>query len=219
MIKSKYIYISAFALIVLFISIQFNKLYKAKSSLTVLEEPIVEYKSLFKDSLEIGITYKNNGRNPISDFLYKSKFPIIVYKMDVKENFSLRSVFANNAHVKRTEGLTYFIVNGNGYDFSFNSDSVDTIDHVYFTVDGEQLVTLFRNDSIVNYLIKYDQFSIKYDKQSCTDIYAKSKGIGSDKNFSNVLFYKKNKLLYFIFLNYPKDEKKWDKNILIKLIK
>jgi hypothetical protein len=196
---------------------------KSKNPAVMIDTTVSGYDELFnqiakqKLSSKGSLTYKL--RNPISVFSYDgTQYGITVTKINTVLNFNLNTdITMDHAFAKSTGGITVPFQE-KGFNLDYRSTSIDTASKIHVSLNGDSITTVASNDSIVCYYLKVARFAVKYNNSDINEVYAA--GFVLYKNTpANIMFYKKNNVLYFLTLT-PDDKAdgKMDPALLNKLI-
>ena len=86
--------------------------------------------------------------------------------------------------------------------------------------EGSPAKILIKNDSIVSYYLKNDEFSIKYGQDSSIDIYSEPKGSSFfQKNAPKILlFLKRNSGLFLLVMSVNAENSQLPENLLLNIV-
>lgn len=158
-------------------------------------------------------------RHPVSLITYADEYSLIVHPLDI----ALKRLNKGFIHVENegvndiSTGVTYAIVDNNAFKFRYAVKANRAISQVYLTLHGDSVQQIMQNDSMVCYSLHCKDLSVRYGKNEPIDLY-----VNADKYFSlgvpmSILFYQKNRSLYFLLLS-PNRKKSLDPQLLPSLI-
>jgi len=188
-------------------------------------QPYKEYNKKFpkiEDLYFKGVWYSKT-RSPIENFLYNDYY-VFLYKLPVTSDKSLDSVlkttFANKdiiSGIGYYELANYFTVNKPcNYNIRYRTGKPITGHNIYFTLDGENVTTLRKSDSIYCYYAELNNFTICYNKTDTVDFFGELKparpaGISLP---IQIIFRKKNNEFYLFVVIKNESNKSANKNQL-----
>lgn len=179
---------------------------------TVLPE---DYADLFKDSNKrknhILVVQNSKSKNPVAALIHNQNYQIFIYKMDVRDEGIDLSSFIHSelksvTERDLTEGGTYKFIDGPGYQFEYNGEPDCLISKLYLTFSGDSLLNTIKNDSVMNFSLLCDNFSVRYDENAEIKILiARDKKTVFNTNLAlvplDILFLKRSKSIYLIALS------------------
>jgi hypothetical protein len=183
-----------------------------------------EYLNLFdnKDKIIETRTRISKRRNPISDFFYDSKFYIQIYKMDTVDDFKLTKRITVNYISAALSLNTNFRdhLNETPITVMYKEGTKEKISDVGFTLFGDNCKAVKENDSVAYYYCSdIKNFSIRCKKDEAEDIYGNIKDEFQDKKIPiEIMFLKRNKNLYLIWLTVKNNAVELDPNMLCDFI-
>ena len=163
-----------------------------------------EYLTLFLDKSKLvcdnAITSKH--RNIITEF-HDEHFYIEVYKLDTLNGLPLGKIineaFNDNGISKNLYYTDYS--NKKQFEISYKLGTREKLSMLYFTLYGDHTQVVKKDDTVAYYYSKFENFSIKYQKEGAIDIYGKIKENFRDAKVPvEIMFLKRNNNLYFILL-------------------
>lgn len=166
-----------------------------------------EYTALFrqqKDGLEDDCTHLNKERNPISGFDFEGKYDIVIYKLNLMKELSLKGIIKEEENeAKGASGTVYTNVNQNIFDLYYKSGKPEPASEIYLAFRGDLLKTVAKNDTVACYYMKGYRFSMRYGKDEPADIYAETKKdpFVRQKLPMSILLLRRGKSVYFVLMS------------------
>lgn len=176
----------------------------------------------FKTRIKVIEVRRSKVRNPISIILVDSEYYLIMHKMSLSRDLSLREIaHIQQKSVDHSTGVTYDVIeNGDYFRFQHASGRVETISQIYLTLSGDSLMTFVNNDTRLDYFLLCNNLSIRYCKRGPIDIFLEGKQMG----FNNMvipldfLLLKRDKDIFFFFMMPITPEKPMPTNLLSEVI-
>ena len=183
-----------------------------------------DYAKLFRSDEELVInrTDESKRRNPISEYFYKNKFYVQVYKIGTLVDAPIDKII--NDDFVSTEVLfnTDYIQFENDIPFMINyklEAKPPNISFIYFTLFGENTKVLKKNQNIAYYYSNFENFSISYNQKESKDIYGSMKESFKNKKIpTEIMFIEQDKNLYYIVLAARDSNIDLDPNLLYNLV-
>ena len=165
----------------------------------------------YRSSLKVNEVYRSKVRNPISLVYFGQEYNLIIYKIDLIKDISLKFIF--NTEIKSVDqstGYTYSIIGQNIYfNFKYKAGLIQPVSKIFLTLSGDSLQTVCENDSILSYHLLCNNFSIRYAEKGPIDIFVG----GKDRSLwtttlipMDLLLLKRNSAIYLLVMtpNNPK---------------
>jgi hypothetical protein len=182
-----------------------------------------DYSQLFRsdDKLLADRTIISKRRNPISQFNYDDKFRINVYRINITTNLSLSKIIDEsyeNNHI--SYGLNYKGVDDiDKFEILCKFGFQDKGSRIYLNVFGDDTRLIKRNDTLVCYYSKIENFYIKYQLNAAQDFFGRVKEkYNGTKIPTEIMFIKKSSNLYLVLLTANDESIKLNPGTLLGLI-
>lgn len=164
-----------------------------------------EYTELFDSTAQKKLipnyTNLSKVRSPNSILTYDNKYTVYIFKISQSIGEPLQKII----HLQKgkdgmTDNIAYSEVLRAPIEIDVNADSIPKVSNIYLIINGisNQAVV---NDSVYGFHAYFSDFSIKYSKDSPTDITASAQTHIS----ADFLFLAKSKSLYLLFMS-PDDK-------------
>ncbi len=149
--------------------------------------------------------HNSKVREPISVAVIDNKYKLLIYKIDLIKDTTFKDIF--HTEIKNEEistGYTYLVV-AMDYFFKFNYQAGQTkaASNIYFTLTGDSIQTIAKNDSELSYHLLCKNFSIRYAENSPVDICVTGKegafGISSTAPM-DIFFLKHHQAVYLLVM-------------------
>lgn len=166
-----------------------------------------DYLLLFKSDQKLlaNETIISQRRNPICQFSYDKKFLINVYKIDITTNLSpseMTDETNENNHI--SYGLNYHTAVDDTckYEILYKSGFQDKGSGIYLNIFGDNTHLVEKNDTLVCYYSKIENFYIKYQLDAAQDFFGRVKEkYNGIKIPMEIMFIKRNNNTYLILLS------------------
>ena len=166
------------------------------------------FKSQSKDKLRLINSYERIGRDTVSNFLYNQQYYIQLYKLSMNYSLSLKKSIKKRIIENKQEAGVPFYDNERSRiminDKMVTSKS-DAPSNIFISFDGQNLRTVSKDDSLAYYSLEFKSLSIKYNINGPQEIYADIKKSGADIIPIELMFLKKNNMLFMIWMS-PKED-------------
>lgn len=165
-----------------------------------------------RDKLELRPTFFRKRNNPTASFSDKSKdYILIVNKYELaKEDQTIADIIqltpnkapipTNKAHHETGKTSEFKVYH------SF--DSIPALTQLFVSLKGENIKTLIKTDSLINYAMNLNELQIsRTETANAFNIVSQEGLIKNSKNYFEILFLKKEKSLFVIYKlkNYAKN--------------
>jgi hypothetical protein len=163
----------------------------------------IEYLHLFhfqdNGMIKNEFTQLSTVRHPISNFDYDSnKYCIIVTKIDIERDIPLNEMIEEEYKATTlSPDVGYLGAVELKFDFEYLTDSVKA-SKVHLNIEGDEVTTIVRNDTIASYYLKMKSLSVQYKNDGLNDLVGTAK---RDNIPTAILFLKRKKELYFILMS------------------
>jgi len=183
-----------------------------------------DYGELFNDTTKENLvlyeTYLSKGRYPISNFYYRNKYSILVYKIPVAENSSLINLIKfNNERVAQGMIKGYSQLPISQFRFSYAWDSVSEAKKVTISFNVGSLKDFVRRDSFLFLSLDLRNIFIKYNNHATSDLIIQRMNVFSEESGMELILYKKRNRLYLIFASNILNNETIPNLFLCKLLK
>jgi len=187
----------------------------------VSDSVIQEYFKLFPKiparDLVPNYSYICDDRSPFGTFDLKAGYSLIVCKIDSLEDVPLPlGISIQNNKAEKSMDNVYNVINENYFKMYNLHFSPRYSKKMFITFDGDSLKNIVRNDSVVQYYLRFNSFSLRYSLNGPIDILCSVKGESIPANF---LFFKKDKQMYFAILSIDSINAVLPYNYLSELVK
>jgi hypothetical protein len=180
-----------------------------------------EYMNLFKN--DTNITYKetrfddNKNRNPVSDFVYDTKYAVIVTKIKTIGSLNSLPLITPQFHqTETTDDIFYNVIESEYSKFDYFLDTLSAT-NISLTLYGDSIRSLIKNDTVAGYYFMNKVFSISYKKNRVVNLFMKT----TESEYALptlLLFLVHQKSLYFICISVRDPKDKFNMNVINKLI-
>jgi hypothetical protein len=181
--------------------------------------PLKEYNNLFsketQDKLQILATVKSRNREPISTYIYDTRFNLCVLKVILFKNSDLKNVIKyQNRTSYKTLNATYSGLPSSNFDMSIKAGKSVIVSLLYFKFSGDSIKSIVKNDSLYCYYLKFKTFSINYNNEPYDVI-----GNADESNIpASIAFKKRGDFLYIIIITVAKGKEELQPGLLYSLI-
>jgi hypothetical protein len=167
--------------------------------------------------IKVNEVLRSKVRNPISLITFDERYSLIIYKINLLENKSVKNLIdvVNNS-TDRTTGVTYSVVNNNLFSFQYKAGGVPPAPKIYLTYSGDSLQTTVEGDSIKGYQLLFRNLSIRYSEHGPIDVFIKS--VNKANVPVHILFFNRNKSCYFLLMAPNDSGSNVNADILYKLV-
>lgn len=166
--------------------------------------------------------YRSNVRNPIALISFDTAYRLIMYKINLSKDASLKSIIRDQIKdVDRSTGKTYNIIDNNlFYRFQYQAGTTKPTSKVYLTLSGDSLKTVIKNDSIFSYHLLCKNFSIRYDENAPIDIFVEGQeSFGMTSIIPmDIMLLKRNKIVYLLVMTPNKPTGVISPNLLLNIL-
>jgi hypothetical protein len=183
---------------------------------------ITEYNDLFtkeaQSKLKILATVETSTRNPVSNYEYDEGFHLKVFKMNLANSDNLEKIInEKNQHANRISDVVNPLVDKPFFEMSYRTGKPDSVSKLNFTFEGDAIQRIAKNDSLACYYLKIGTFAVGYNNDPDNDIWGSAADQGEIP--ISVLFLKKRRSLYLIFIHVDQGTQEMAPDILYKMIK
>jgi len=159
-----------------------------------------------KKEFDIIGTKKTASGLPVSSVIYTCNntegvngYIVEVFRVGLKNNAPLDEIVrAAKGEIQPNMDTAFVKLREGGFDLKYKDGKPDSISKVTWTCDGDVLKLNYKTDSLLYYDIKFKHFSLKYDNGST---FIADKTAFFFQQTGKVIFMKKNKALYTIFIS------------------
>jgi hypothetical protein len=183
-----------------------------------------DYSDLFNDSAQeqliLKVTYLINGRNPMSNYFYKDRYSVLVYKINIPSDSTLKSIIRQDFKgANKSLTMDYTELGFHQFKLSYAGDSVPEAKNVLVTFYGDSVAKIFKNDSVNSVYIVLNRIIIRYEANEGPDIIAEKLNAFKDNTPMILIFVKRKSSLYFIFVSNIDNNYPLDRRLPFKLLK
>jgi hypothetical protein len=178
---------------------------------TVISQNVPDYYlNLFQQKargkIKLTTSLEHIGRDTVCDFLYDGKYYIALYTISRSYDFSLQNSLRESFSEISVEYSIPFYDNGihsvgirsRAY---INGTAEVNPSNILITFSGDRFSKNEKNDSIADYFFECKNLSIKYKESVHQDVFVEAEG----HTPLEVMFIKKEKKLFLIFITTKKD--------------
>ncbi|HZY38251.1 MAG TPA: hypothetical protein VFE53_16455 [Mucilaginibacter sp.] len=173
---------------------------------TVPDELMNLFTADAKKQFDIIGTKKTSSGLPVSSVIYTCNnaegvhgYIVELFKVGLKNNAPLGDiVLAAKAQIQPNAGAAFIKLREGGFDLKYKDGKPDSISKVNWTCDGDVLKLNYKSDSLLYYDVKFKHFTLKYDNGST---FTADKTAWFRQQTGKVIFLKRNRVLYTIFLS------------------
>jgi hypothetical protein len=159
-----------------------------------------------KKEFDIVGTRKTASGLPVSSVIYTCNnmegvhgYIVELFKVGLKNDMPLADVILTaKGNVQRNADTTFVKLREGGFDLKYQDGKADSVSKVTWTSDGDVLKLNYNTDSLLYYDVKFKHFTLKYDNGST---FTADKTAVFFQQTGKVIFMKRNKALYTIFLS------------------
>jgi hypothetical protein len=165
-----------------------------------------EYADLFlnKKGIVFDSSVTSKHRNLVSEF-HNEQFYIQICKLDTDSlKIPLNKIVKENNNLSEMSSYTYYVDASTNKQFQikYKLGAKEKVSDIYLTLYGDSTQILKNNDTVVYYYSNFENFSIRFQKESKIDIYGKVKdNFKKTKVPLEIMFLKRNNNLYFILMS------------------
>lgn len=221
--RKKYIYWMIAAIILLFAIRLIVKI----SSVLYEEKPyskstLNEYRNLFPVKARLKLSnvwnYNSTIRNQFSLFDYEKdkKYCILIYKIPVEMNFSLKNIYVQNDNNLKGSG-GYIVINENYTEFNYKIEGPNTANNIKLFYLNGIFKLINSNDSIVSYYYFGKRIALTLNDENKPDIYGGVKNNHINLPF-NITFIRKKQKVYLIIMTVNNLESSFDPSELNNIL-
>ncbi|NNV55082.1 hypothetical protein [Limnovirga soli] len=172
-------------------------------SLTLEDSNLISKK--YQGKLKVIEVYQSKVRAPIAILDFDNKYHLIMYKMILQNDVSLENILhVEMKSVDLSTGYSYGTIGRDIiYRFRYKAGAIKPASALYLTLAGDSLQKVEINDTIINYHLLADNFSIRYSKEDPVDILV----IGQERPLGETsivpidcLFLKRNRSVYLLLM-------------------
>jgi hypothetical protein len=129
-------------------------------------------KNKYLSKLKVDRVVHLKGREPISAYLFDSSYHLVINKIDLLKDASLKDILnVAMTSVDRTTARSYLIIDlGDSYKFQCQTQPIGAITQIFLTLAGDSLKSAV-NDSTIGYHLLCKNFSIRYQENESIDLY------------------------------------------------
>jgi hypothetical protein len=159
-----------------------------------------------KKEFDIVGTRKTVSGLPVSSVIYTCNnmegvhgYIVEMFRVGLKNNAPLNEIVkAAKGEVQPNSDTTFVKLREGGFDLKYQDGKADSVSKVTWTSDGDVLKLNYKTDSLLYYDVKFKHFTLKYDNGST---FTADKTAVFFQQTGKVIFMKRNKALYTIFLS------------------
>ena len=181
-----------------------------------------EYLELFEDSVKSSltnkVTYNSKSRNAISTFDFSRDYSVVVYQLNVEQDFGLNEIHVKKPFMQKTTGIVYHEAPLGYYTLKYNSMPCDSINRIDLSFDGDAPKILLSNDNTISYYFDYSKLGMSYNGETHSDVFW-DLGLHTDSVPINIVFKKKNKKVYLISLSLNDPSKPLSETVLKEILR
>ena len=199
--------IIALVIVVFFVARLGHALYVLNKSSISYNAP-KDYSALFSHSVDQTLTldcmFNSKRGQPIAMYRYKSYYHVFVYKIRFTNTSTLLSMIKEE-EIPKPDKRDFLIKGGftsipiGEFKIQEPLDSCTVDDDLYLTFGCDSLHTVMKNDTVIDYSVFMNNFSLKYSIDGQTDIQVVNNK-NNDKHEFNFLFLKKQNDVYLLFM-------------------
>ncbi len=178
-----------------------------------------DYSRIFNNNakLQFNKTLTFEYRRPLSIISYDNKFVINIFKLDTLTKIVLnKAIIENHSDAGMVNNIMYTADKEYLVDLYYNNNILPKPSIIYFSLSGIQNRIIIKNDSVVYYYSKFNNFSIQSNINGPQNMVAISK---QDNVPIEILFIKKHAELYLLTMIPNEDNLEFDPDELYNLIK
>jgi len=163
-------------------------------------------------------------RSPITLMKFDNTYFLFKFKIDLKTNSSLKDILHfDKANVDVSWRQSYWTIsNTQYYDFKFISRKQIPVSEIFCTYSASNITNLLNSDTLEIYKTVAQNFSMRYSKDGPKDYVVIDEGgiLGLRHDIPmGIIFLKRSKSVYFLFITPTKLNGKIDNSYLLNLIK
>ena len=181
-----------------------------------------DYSNLFNgrvSGLAFSKTLIFKNRNPISIFNYDNKYTIEVDKIDLSNEFSLKTIIEKSRTSKRLENIYYAIDQQGDMEFNYNNSyRLRHLSKLYLLLSGNNTQQIVKNDSVAYYNSNIKNLSIQGEGNGKPELLVISKDKNNKGTPVEILFLKKGNALYILLMAPKKINSILNSNTLFDLV-
>jgi hypothetical protein len=190
---------------------------------TILSQTLPDYYlNLFQQKargkIKLITSLEHVGRDTVCNFLYDRKYYVAVYMLSRSYDFSLQNFLQESFIESSVEfGIPFYDNNINSVGIRHrvyvNDSDNNKPSNIFISFAGEGFSRNKKNDTIADYFFKCKNLSIKYKATGHQEVFVEANGYEP----LEVMFLKKEKKLFLIFITTKKESMSFDHAIGISL--
>ena len=171
-----------------------------------------------RGKIKLMTSLEHIGRDTVCDFLYNQEYYIALYTLSRSYDFSLQNSLQESFSESTVEFGTPFYVNdinfvGIRHRIHVNESDNGKLSNIFISFGGSGLSKSEKNDTIADYFFECKNLSIKFKGNGRQDFFVDANG----NKPLEIMFLKKEKKLFLIFITTKKDFASFDHEIGLSL--
>jgi hypothetical protein len=166
-------------------------------------KPLPEYSNLFtkeaRSKFPAPYTYKSKIKEPQINYNLDNNFHLTIYRVILVNNKQPLKSLVNlqNERSERSFDAVSSYADDAYLEMTGSAEKIGPISTINFKYQGDSIKTIAKNDSLECYYLKFNTFSILYDKDSVNHIWGQAK---KSNAAIDIAFIRKKKYAYVILL-------------------
>ncbi|HEY4062747.1 MAG TPA: hypothetical protein VGM30_12650 [Puia sp.] len=154
--------------------------------------------------------------DPVSFLYVDDTYHLVIFKINMETDQPFKEILSSDiANSKRSDKETYSMVDFNGFSqFEWRPAPTMRTRNIFLSLYGDSVSNEILNDSIASYHLLCKNLSIKYEKNGIVQVFM----TGREITPSDVLFLKRDKIVYFMLMTPAKPDSFIPREILYDLI-
>jgi hypothetical protein len=154
--------------------------------------------------------------HPVSFFYVDDAYHLVIFRINMETDQPLKEILSSDLkESKQSDGEAYSVVDFNLFSrFEWHPVPTKRIRNIFLSLYGDSLSNGILNDSIASYHLLCKNLSIKYEKNGVAQVFV----TGGEVMASELLFFKRGKIVYFILVTTGKPNSFVPREILYDLI-
>jgi hypothetical protein len=154
--------------------------------------------------------------NPVSFLFVDDTIQLVIFKINLETDQPLKKILSSDIkNSEQSDGEAYSVVDLSGFSrFEWHPVATMRTRNIFLSLYGDSLANEILNDSIASYHLLCKNLSIKYEKNGVVQLIMTS----GEATPSDLLFLKRGKVVYFMFMTTAKPDSFIPREILYDLI-
>jgi hypothetical protein len=158
----------------------------------------------------------SKAMHPVSFLFVDDTYHLVIFRINIETDQPLKEILSSDLkYSEQSDGGAYSVVDFNGFSrFEWRPVPTMRIRNIFLSLYGDSLSNGILNDSIASYHLLCKNLSIKYEKNGAVQVFM----TGGEITPSDLLFLKRDKIVYFMLMTTAKPDSFIPREILYDLI-